>query len=429
MATLSSRRPPHSDGMRFAQIEVAIAALGTELAHGLAAEQPSEKNNGDTMIRSIRSQLIFKWIAALSLTVAGAVHAEEGVTDTTILIGQTVGITGQVAGSVKELNEGANAYFTQINQRGGVNGRRIELLTLDDRFEPATAAANALMLVKQKHVFSLFLSRGTPHTEAMLPVLAANNVPLVAPSTGAAVFHTPINPLVFPVRAKYQDEVSRTVQHFNTVGLREIGLIYVDDSFGRDALIGFKQAMSELKLAPAMTISFDRKAPDLQAVLATVKATPAAALIIAGSASTTAELIKAIRQQGGKMTLTTLSNNASTAFITSLGSAASGVIVSQITPAPDLSTTILGQEFKVAAANSKATVSYTAMEGFLAAKVLVEGIRRAGKNLTREGLIAALESMRKVDFGGVSVNYDREHHSGSEFVELTMVGRDGRFVR
>lgn len=364
-------------------------------------------------------------LAATSLTAA----AEEGVTDNSIILGETIGVTGIIAGPVKEMIEGAQAYFASVNKQGGVHGRKIEVRVMDDKFDPATAAANAETLIKKEHVFALFQNRGTPHTEAILPILAASRVPLIAPSTGAAIFHTPVNHWVFHIRAKYQDEVAKGVEHFATVGLSAIGLLHVDDSFGRDGLEGFNKAMAARQLTPVITTKFDRVKPDYEATAAQViKANPSA-LIIVSSAKNTIEVIKAIRRQGGKMQIMTLSNNSSQAFVKELGAAGVGVVVSQITPAPDLLSTMLGQEFKAAAKANSATVSYAAMEGFVNAKVLVEGLRRAGRNLTRESFIHAMESMQRTDFGGLMVTYGPEDHSGSEFVELTMIGRDGRFVR
>ncbi len=356
-------------------------------------------------------------------------HADDGVTDSTILIGQTIGITGTVAAPVKEMNEGAKAYIDSVNRAGGVNGRKIQLRILDDGFMPKKAAANAEKLIRDEHVFALFQTRGTPHTEAVAPILAASGVPLVAPSTGAAIFHKPLNRLIFNVRAPYQEEVLKGIEHFTTLGYKKIGLLHVDDSFGHDGLEGFEKGMAAHKLEPAIIASFARDKPDVKATAAQlIKADPKA-LIVVSSSKNTVDVIKAIRAQGGTMQIMTLSNNSSDAFVKDLGPAGVGLIVSQITPAADLVSSILGQEFKVAAKASGATVSYAAMDGFVSAKVLVEGLRRAGRNLTRESFIRGLESIHQQDLGGLMVSYGPNDHTGSEFVELTMIGRNGRFVR
>lgn len=365
------------------------------------------------------------FLAGLSFTAA----AETGVTGNRILIGQTVGVTGTVAGPVKEMNEGANAYFNQVNKKGGIHGRKIEMVVLDDKFDPKRAYENAEKLIKEHRVFALFLGRGTPHTQKILPLLEAHKVPLLAPSTGAQVFHDPVNRWVFNIRAKYQDEVLMAVRHLATTGIKRISLLHVDDAFGEDGLEGFRKAMASYNLTPVSITKFGRVNPDNQEAARTVIAANPAALLIVSSAKNTVGVIKAIREQGGRMLLLTLSNNSSQAFVNELGPAGQGVIITQVTPAPHLVSTPLGQEFKAAAKLTGATISYPAIEGYVNAKVLVEGLRRAGRDLTREGFVRAMESMERVDFGGMLITYGTRDHTGSEFVELTMIGQGGRFVR
>jgi branched-chain amino acid transport system substrate-binding protein len=366
--------------------------------------------------------LSFAWTTFVSA-------AENGVTDKAILLGQSVGLTGTVAAPVKEMNEGANAYFIVVNKNGGVHGRKIELLTLDDKFDPALTVANAEILIKKERVFALFGGRGTPHTKAIIPILAENKVPLIAPSTGSTIFHEPPIRWIFNIRAKYQTEVEKGVEHFATVGVKKIGILHVDDAFGQDGLDGFNKAMTTHKLTPTNITKFARVKPDYAETAATViKANPSA-LVIISSSKNTIEVIKAIRAQGNQMQIMTLSNNSSSAFVQELGTAGAGVIMSQITVAPHLVSTKLGQEFLAAAKASGATISYPAIEGYVNAKVLVEGLQRAGRNLTREGFIRALESMQRIDMGGILITYGENDHSGSEFVELTMIGKNGRFIR
>jgi ABC-type branched-subunit amino acid transport system substrate-binding protein len=365
----------------------------------------------------------------LALGIATTASAEDGVTDTRVLIGRTNGVTGLIAGPTNEMNDGADAYIAWINKHGGVNGRRIEVVTLDDKFDPAMSAKNAEKLVKEQHVFALFQSRGTPHTQAIVPILEANKVPLVAPSTGAAIFHDPVHPQVFNVRAKYQEEVIKAVQHFNMAGLKQIALVHVDDAFGKDGLEGFVKGMEAQKLKPAAIIKFDRVKPDIPGTVAEIaKANPQAVVLVA-SAGTTVPIIKALRATGSRANIMTLSNNSSQSFVESLGKDGMGVIVTQVTPAAGIMTTKLGQEFKQAAKENHVVASYAAMEGFVSAKVLVEGLQRAGRNLTRDSFTHALESIHKEDIGGLMLTYGPNRHTGSEYVELSIIGKGGRFVR
>ncbi len=373
-----------------------------------------------------------KTIAALVLlTAASGVQAEApGVNSARILIGQTAGFTGTVAGGVKESTDGAKLYLDFVNKNGGVNGRRIELLSMDDAFDPKRAAANAKVLIEEKNVFALFLNRGTPHSEAILPVIAAHKVPLIAPSTGAQLLHDPVNPLVFKVRSKYQLEAEKGVVQLSTMGMQRIGVINVDDSFGKDGLAGALKGFAVANMKPVGVFSYDRAASNVEgAVKGLVEAKPQAAILI-GSGATVADIIARVRRLDRGMLLVTLSNNASFAFVKSLGENARGVIVTQVFPNPKMATSAIATEMqRLARATPGAVVSHQAMEGFAAAKVLVEGLKRAGKQPTRESFIKALEGLRGFDLGGLKVDYSPTDHTGTEYVELSMIGRDGAFVQ
>ena len=168
--------------------------------------------------------------AALLLALLGtAAHAQ-------ILIGQSAGFSGPVAAGVKETTDGARLYLNAVNAKGGINGQKIELVSMDDKFDPKLAAENARVLIEEKEVVAMFLTRGTPHTEAMLPLLDKHGVSLVGPSTGAMVLHQPVKKHVFNVRATYQREAEKAITHLASVGVTRIALVHVDDSFGADGL-------------------------------------------------------------------------------------------------------------------------------------------------------------------------------------------------
>jgi branched-chain amino acid transport system substrate-binding protein len=369
-------------------------------------------------------------LAAALLLFAPLANAQApGVTADRILMGQTAGFTGTSAGGVKETSDGAKLYLDWVNKNGGVHGRRIEIVSMDDAFDPKRAGDNARELIEQKQVFALFLTRGTPHTEAILPHIKAHGVPLLAPSTGAQVFHEPVNRLVFNVRAKYQLEAEKGVVQLSAMGMKDIGVIHVDDSFGRDALAGAMKGFGEAGIKPVGVYSYDRTGKVDESVKLLVAAKPQAAVLI-GSGNTLADIVAKVRTANPGIQVMTLSNNSSSAFVKSLAHHARGVIVTQVFPNPKMATTSIAVEMHRLGKGSPDTViSHQSMEGFAAAKVLVEGLKRAGKKLTRESFLAALESLRAYDLGGIKVDYNAKDHTGAEYVELSMIGKKGEFVQ
>ena len=362
-------------------------------------------------------------LAALLAIQAGHATAQ-------ILIGQTAGFTGPVAAGVKETTDGAKLYIDAVNARGGVNGQKIELLSLDDKFDPKTAGENARKLVEEQNVTALFLSRGTPHTEAIMPVLEKNGIALVAPSTGAMVLHQPVNKYIFNVRATYQREAEKAITHLNTLGITRIGVLHTNDSFGADGLAGTQKGFAAAKLTPIFIEQFDRAKPDYSAIAPKVALLNTQALIFIGSGGAVVDGIKAIRAAGSSAQVVTLSNNASAGFAKSLGSHARGVIVTQVFPYErSIAFPIVKEALEMGRKKGLAEVSPAMLEGFSGAKVLVEALRRAGKNPSRERVLAALEGIRKLDIGGLEISYGPDDHTGLDFADLSIIGSDGKFKR
>ena len=212
-----------------------------------------------------------------------------------ILIGRTAGVTGPVAAGVNETGVGAQMVIDAVNANGGVNGQRIELITLDDAFTPARAGDNAKQLIVERQVVSMFLTRGTPHTQRIMPLLTEFGVPLVGPSTGAAVLHDPVHPWLFNVRSTYQREAERAVAHLNLIGVTRIGVVHVEDSFGADLLAGARNGFDTAKLEPVFVVGFNRAEPDYAAMLAEAAAKNPQAILFIGSGSAVANGIAALR--------------------------------------------------------------------------------------------------------------------------------------
>lgn len=345
-------------------------------------------------------------------------------------IGQPSGFTGSVAAGVKENTEGAQLYFDAVNAKGGVNGQKIELISVDDRFDPKVTVEVARDLIVQKKVLALFLNRGTPHAQALMPLLAEYKVPLVAPSTGAMVLHAPVHPWVFNVRATYQREAIRAIEHLAAIGMTRLAVLETDDSFGADAAAGAAKGFAEAKLSPVFQAKFPRENPVFTDLAGQVKASGAQAVLIFGSAGNTANAVKALRTSGSRAQVVTLSNNASDGFIKLLGEHGRGVIVTQVFPYErSVASPLIKEAMDLAKARGLDTVSPAMMEGFAAAKVMVEGLRRAGGSPTPEKLRDALESIRNYDMGGLKLSYGPDNHTGLDFADLSIVDASGRFRR
>lgn len=367
--------------------------------------------------RGIRAAL-----AAGLLALCAAAHAD-------IVVGETVGVTGPVAATVKEAVMGARLYIDWVNATGGVKGEKIELVTFDDQFDVKKAAENARILIEERNVVALFMNRGTPHSQAIMPLLEQHKVALVAPSTGAMLLHKPVNKYVFNVRAPYQREAQKAVEHLHTLGMNRIAVVHVDDTFGADAFEGAKRGFDKSKSKPVVVVKADRDKPDYTAIVPPLVDAKAQAVVWIGSGTAVSEGIKALRAAGSAAQVVTLSNNASGGFVKLLGDAGKGVIVTQVFPYERSYAYPFVQEALGLAKEAGAELSPAMLEGFAGAKVLVEALKRASPKPTRAKVLAALEGMKRFDLGGLDVSYSPTDHTGLEFADLSIIGADGRFRR
>lgn len=367
---------------------------------------------------------------ALALCLTSGAVAQQGITKEAIIIGQSAGFTGSVAGTVKELTAGAKTYFDAVNAKGGIHGRKIVLESMDDGFDPKRTPDVVTQLVQQKNVFAMFLSRGTPTNEAAIPVLEKLKVPLIGPSTGAMSMYDPPRKYLFPVRPSYRSETFKLVSQLTTMGISKIAVAYTDDSFGKDGLSGVQDALKAANLAPAAVASIPRGTIKVEEAVASIGKADPQAVIMTVLADAGVAFVKQMKKAGRNPLFLTLSNNSSNAFIKNLGEDGAGVAVSQVSPYPFAGTDPISKEFQdLIKGKEGISASYASMEGFIAAKVLVEGLRRAGPKPTREGLITALESMRSFDLGGVIASYGPGVRAGTSFIDITIISKAGKFIR
>ncbi|MEO8443206.1 MAG: ABC transporter substrate-binding protein [Betaproteobacteria bacterium] len=374
-----------------------------------------------------RGLIGFRLIAMLAALLGMPAHAEDGITKDGILIGQAAGFTGSVAGAVKEQKAGAMAYLDAVNASGGVHGRKILLESLDDGFDFKKTPEVTRQLIEDKKVFALFLFRGTPNTEAAYPVAAKAKVPLIAPSTGAQSMYSPPRKYLFPVRASYHSETTAIVNHLVSLGIKKIAVFHDDGSFGLDVLAGVQNALKQKKMTPSSVASYPRGTVKIEPAVKTIATDDPQAVIMAAAVDSGTAFIAQMKAQSKNPMFFTLSNLSANSFVKALGTNVNGVVISQVSPYPFAVTTPISSEFLKAIKGKDMVPSYASIEGFIAAKVLVEGLRRAGPQPTREKLIKGLESMAHVDLGGITVSYGPEDRSGTTFVDLTVLGKDGQF--
>ena len=368
-------------------------------------------------------------LAGLAALAASAwVHAQ-GVTDTEIVLGQSVALTGPAEQLGRDMQQGAQLYFNQLNSHGGVNGRKVVLKTLDDGYEPPRAAENTRRLINQEKVFALFGYVGTPTSQAALPIFTEAKVPFVGAFTGAELLRQPFNRYIFNVRASYFDETEKIVQHLTAMSIDKIAVFYQNDAYGQAGLTGVERALAKRKLQVAGKATFERNTVNVKDAVATmVKAQPQAIVMI-GAYKACAEFIREMKKANATPTFWNVSFVGSKALAKELGPEGRGVQISQVTPFPWDPTVPVVKEYHRLADEAKVEPGFGTLEGFIAAKVMAEGLRRAGRNLTRDSFIKGMESMTDYDTGGFKVSFGPEDHNGSHFVDLTIISRNEKFVR
>ncbi len=369
-------------------------------------------------------------VASLALVLASSFAlAENGVTEREILIGQFAAISGPAAQLGQRMQVGMQVYFNAVNAQGGVHGRAIKLITRDDGYEPEKAVAAVKALIQEDKVFALAGSVGTPTGLAALPVLTEQQVPLVGMFTGAQALREPFNRYVFHVRASYFDETERIVQHLTTLGIKKIAVFYQNDAYGKAGLEGVTRALTKRQLKPLATATVERNSVDVTQSMETLLKSEPEAIVQISAYKSCAALIKQARAKGYGGQFFNVSFVGSRALADELGDAGQGVVISQVVPFPYAQNTPLVREYqqRMTEAGQK-DFDFSSLEGYLTARVLVEGLRRAGKNLTRDGLIAGMESIHDVNLGGFTVNYSAKDHQASNFTDLTIIGRGGKFL-
>ena len=347
-----------------------------------------------------------------------------------IVLGQSAAFSGPAAQLGIQLNMGAKIFINALNASGGVNGSTVELRTLDDGYEPDRCKANTEKFIKDD-VFALFGYVGTPTCLAALPQVVDSKIPFFGPFTGAEALREPFHKSVFHLRASYYDETALIVRQLTALGLKKIAVFYQNDAYGKAGLEGVTRALKAQDLAPVALGTVERNTVNVAQAVKDIAAKMPDAVVQIGAYKSCAAFIREARKAGYGGTFFNVSFVGTQALADELGKEARGIVVSQVMPFPFSTTTAISREYLEAVRKSggEAQPNYSSMEGYLAAKVLTEGLKRAARNPSREQLISALETIHNGNFGGFSVEFGPKDHVASRFVDLSMLTEDGKVRR
>jgi ABC-type branched-subunit amino acid transport system substrate-binding protein len=359
-------------------------------------------------------------------------RAVAGVTPDEIILGSSCALTGHASFLGVQTIHGVLAYLNYINEKGGVLGRRVKLISYDDAYDPALCEANTLRLIDEDKVFALTSYVGTPTAVKAIPILEKAEIPLIGLFTGASIFRQPFQRYIINIRASYRQEIQKVVDHLvNDRKFSKFAVFYQNDEYGWDGLEGAKQSLSPYGLKPVATGAYERGSMEVEAAFETIARADPEAIIMVGTYDPCAKFIQLAKKRKGCLVFHNVSFVGPEELVKRLGNQAEGVLITQVVPPPWETTlipaaeeykTLLGRYFPGDQPN------FVGFEGFVNAKVLVQALRRTGRDLTRERLIEAFEQMDFYSPGiGANINFGKDNHQGLDQVYPTLV-KDGKLV-
>ena len=371
--------------------------------------------------------MVSKRVWGWALLLAATAHAgDEGVTPTEIRLGASQVLSGPLGPQTLQYGEGARLMFDAVNAAGGVHGRKISFTTLDDGFDTKRAAENTRQLIGEQKVFMLFNSTGTAQTAAVLPMLKETKTILFGPVTGASSMREGVNPYLFHVRAGYANETERIFSQLKQIGVTRVAFFYQDDGLGKTLLGEVKKASAAANMPLAAEIKVDPAAPDFAAAAAaTAQANPQA--VIVGTAGLTfPKYVTAVNATASRPTFYGYSVASLDVINRELKDKARGIVLAQIMPSLRSTTVPVVAEYLKLLKAKDATPSASQFEGFVHARLLVEGLRRTGRDLSTESFIRTMEGTKEIAFGRFTAQYSTKSHNGSDYVELAIIDAEGR---
>jgi ABC-type branched-subunit amino acid transport system substrate-binding protein len=367
--------------------------------------------------------------AIIALSV-GPSAAEDGVTADRILFGQVAPLAGPAAALGLGMQTGIRAAFGEINRAGGVNGRKLELTSLDDGYEPDRSIAQTRKLIEEDKVFALIGPVGTPTSKAAQPIATAAHVPFIGPFTGAGFLRDPKLDNVINIRASYDAETEAWVKHLTEdLKIKKIAIFFQDDAFGRAGLEGVKKAMEKRGIALAAEGTYERNTVAVKTALLTLKRAEPEAVVMVGAYKPCAELIRLARKSDFNPVFVNISFVGASALAKELGPDGKGVIVSQVVPFPwDTSLPIVAEyQAAIKANDPKAEPDFVSLEGYLAGRLAAAALAKSGDSPTRDAMLRAIKDTGRFDIGGLAMTFGPARNEGLDRVFLTVIQPDGSF--
>ena len=354
--------------------------------------------------------------------IAGAALAEPGVSDHTILFGQSTALDGPASALGVGVRDGIAAAFKEANDAGGVKGRKLELKSYDDGYEPDRAIANTKTLIDADQVFALIGEVGTPTSKAVQPIATEGGVPFIGPYTGAEFLRDPGLRNVVNLRASYFQETEAWVKHLTEdLGLSHLAILYQDDSFGRAGLDGVNRALAKRNMSLVAEGTFQRNTVAVKTALLAIRAANPDAIVTVGPYKPIAEFVKLARSLGIV---------GAEALARELGPAGDGVIVTQVVPLPwDTSIPVVAQYQKAMASyDPAAKPGFISLEGYLVGRLTIMALQRVDGEVTREALLRAIEENGSFDLQGLMAQFGKGDNQGLDEVFLTIIQPDGSYL-
>jgi ABC-type branched-subunit amino acid transport system substrate-binding protein len=367
---------------------------------------------------------------AFGLVFADAAVAEDGVSADQIVFGQAAVLEGPASALGQGMRLGLQAAFNEQNDKGGVHGRKLKLISVDDGYEPDKSIVAVKKLIEEDKVFALVGPVGTPTANAAQPVAQAAKVPYIGPFTGVMFLRDPKRDNVINIRASYDAETEAWVKHLTEdLKIKKIAIFYQDDAFGRAGLSGFKKAMDSRGMEIAAEATFERNTVAVKSALLTLKRAEPEAVVMVGPYKPCAEFIKLARKTDFNPTFVNISFVGAGALAKELGPDGKGVIVSQVVPFPwDASLKVVADyQSALKKVDTTAEPEFVSLEGYLVGRLTIAALEKSGANPTREGLLKTIKETGKFDIGGLPMTYGPEKNEGLDKVFMTVIQADGSF--